>query len=94
MVSSKEGMDMRNLLIPILLGLCVIGVQKCKTVEIDEQPPGTGVKDTTTYSCAGKTQCSEMKSCEEAKYYLDHCPDVYTDGDGDGIPCEDQLCGH
>ncbi|MBP6719887.1 MAG: excalibur calcium-binding domain-containing protein [Rhodoferax sp.] len=35
-----------------------------------------------------------MRSCEEAKYFLAHCPGVKMDGDGDGIPCEEQLCGH
>jgi hypothetical protein len=47
----------------------------------------------TGYSCQGKQYCSEMNSCEEAKYYLRYCPDVKIDGDGDGNPCEDQ-CGH
>jgi hypothetical protein len=50
--------------------------------------------DEGKFRCAGKTSCREMVSCEEAKYYLRHCPDVQIDGDGDGIPCEDQLCGH
>jgi len=45
------------------------------------------------YHCAGKVHCSEMDSCEEARYYLHHCTGVKIDGDGDGIPCE-QQCGH
>ena len=45
------------------------------------------------YHCAGKVHCSEMDSCEEARYYLRNCPNVKIDGDGDGIPCE-QQCGH
>lgn len=48
----------------------------------------------TAYSCEGKVHCSEMRSCEEAKYYLKHCPGVKIDGDGDGNPCEEQWCGH
>lgn len=56
--------------------------------------PETGSKDTTTYSCTGKTVCPEMKSCNEAMFYLKNCPDVEIDGDFDGIPCEEQHCGH
>lgn len=44
------------------------------------------------FSCLGKTHCSSMTSCDEAKYYLDYCPNVQIDGDGDGVPCEKQLC--
>ncbi len=44
------------------------------------------------YQCAGKTRCSEMNSCEEATFYLQNCPNVQIDGDGDGIPCEKQWC--
>ena len=46
----------------------------------------------TEYSCDGRTYCSQMTSCDEAKYFLAHCPDVKMDGDGDGIPCERQWC--
>jgi hypothetical protein len=45
------------------------------------------------FSCAGKTHCSEMSSCEEALFYLKNCPGVKIDGDGDGVPCEGQWCG-
>ncbi|HDY8002506.1 TPA: excalibur calcium-binding domain-containing protein, partial [Vibrio vulnificus] len=45
------------------------------------------------FSCEGKTYCSEMVSCDEAKFYLSNCPHVKIDGDRDGIPCESQLCG-
>jgi len=45
------------------------------------------------YSCAGKVHCSEMSSCDEAHFYLENCPGVKIDGDGDGVPCERQLCG-
>jgi hypothetical protein len=65
-------------------------IQKCKSVDVEQtnQPP----IDTTTYSCSGKTTCSEMKSCNEAKFYLENCPGVAIDGDRDGIPCEEQWC--
>jgi hypothetical protein len=47
-----------------------------------------------SFSCDGRTHCSEMNSCKEATYFLRHCPGVKMDGDNDGIPCEDQFCGH
>jgi cold shock CspA family protein len=43
---------------------------------------------------SGKTHCSHMQSCEEATFYLKHCPTTQMDGDGDGIPCERQHCGY
>jgi hypothetical protein len=33
-----------------------------------------------------------MSSCEEAKFFLLNCPGTKMDGDGDGIPCEQQWC--
>jgi hypothetical protein len=42
-------------------------------------------------SCGKKLHCSEMSSCEEAKYYLTQCGIKSLDSDGDGTPCE-SLC--
>lgn len=44
------------------------------------------------FSCQGKTHCSEMISCDEAKFYLANCPNVEIDGNNDGEPCEKQHC--
>lgn len=44
------------------------------------------------FTCTGKQHCSQMTSCAEAKFYLENCPDVKIDGDGDKIPCERQWC--
>jgi hypothetical protein len=44
------------------------------------------------FSCTGKQHCSQMSSCDEARFYLAHCPNTKMDGDGDGLPCED-MCG-
>lgn len=46
----------------------------------------------STFVCDGRTYCSQMKSCDEAKYFLEHCPNVKMDGNHDGIPCEQQWC--
>ena len=47
--------------------------------------------DYDTFQCDGRQYCSQMRSYEEAKYFLDHCKDVKMDGDKDGIPCERQF---
>lgn len=39
-----------------------------------------------------KTYCSEMSSCAEAYFHQERCGAAHMDGDGDGIPCEQQLC--
>jgi hypothetical protein len=57
------------------------------TVERDD--PGN-----SRYRCDGRVYCSQMKSCEETTWFLQHCPGVKMDGEGDGVPCERQRCGH
>ena len=52
----------------------------------------TGKHKGMNYVCAGKVYCSEMTSCDEAKFYQRNCPGTKMDGDGDGIPCESQWC--
>jgi Excalibur calcium-binding domain len=54
-----------------------------------------GVVDESSqsFSCDGRTYCSQMKSCAEATYFVRNCPGVEMDGDGDGVPCESQWCG-
>ena len=47
---------------------------------------------TSPFSCDGRTRCSQMKSCAEAKFFLKQCPGTQMDGDGDGVPCESQWC--
>ena len=44
------------------------------------------------FQCDGRKYCSQMSSCEEAKYFLAHCPAVQMDGNHDGVPCERQWC--
>ncbi|SFM75478.1 cold shock domain-containing protein [Variovorax sp. OV329] len=44
------------------------------------------------FRCDGRTHCSQMSSCAEAKYFLKNCPGVKMDGNGDGVPCEQQWC--
>jgi hypothetical protein len=48
-------------------------------------------KPKVNYRCDGRQHCSQMKSYEEAKYFIQHCPNTKMDGDNDGIPCERQF---
>ena len=47
---------------------------------------------TTNFKCDGRTLCSQMTSCAEATYFLQHCPNAQMDGNNDGEPCEQQWC--
>ena len=51
-------------------------------------------RPSSDFKCDGRTYCSQMKSCEEATFFLRNCPNTKVDGDNDGIPCERQWCGH
>jgi hypothetical protein len=57
--------------------------------------PGAGSArpTATAFKCDGRTHCSQMRSCAEAKYFLANCPGVAMDGNRDGVPCERQWCG-
>ena len=56
-------------------------------------PPQRPSTTASAFRCDGRTHCSQMTSCAEAKYFLAHCPGVRMDGNGDGVPCESQWCG-
>lgn len=45
-----------------------------------------------SFQCDGRRYCSQMTSCDEAKYFLRNCPNTEMDGDHDGVPCESQWC--
>ena len=58
-------------------------------LEIKARP----VAPAQVFHCDGRTMCPQMTSCAEATYFLQQCPGVQMDGDGDGVPCERQWCG-
>jgi len=45
----------------------------------------------TGYKCDGRQYCSQMSSYEEARFFINNCPNTKMDGDNDGIPCERQF---
>jgi cold shock CspA family protein len=59
----------------------------------DEAPSAQPIAPSApSFRCDGRTQCSQVNSCEEAKFFLRNCPNTQMDGDRDGIPCESQWC--
>ncbi len=75
-----------------------IGLWSTSTCSGDRKKGTTAGTTTVTptsnasYTCGTKTYCSEMTTCEEAKYYLNSCGLSRLDGDKDGTPCE-SVCG-
>lgn len=46
----------------------------------------------SSFRCDGRTRCSQMTSCAEATFFVKNCPNTKMDGNGDGVPCEQQWC--
>ena len=44
--------------------------------------------------CDGRTMCSQMTSCSEAKWFINNCPGTKMDGNHDGVPCVEQWCSN
>jgi len=60
----------------------------------DEDEEAFPASDARSFSCDGRTTCSQITSCAEAGYFLKNCPEVEMDGNRDGEPCERQWCGN
>jgi len=60
--------------------------------DAEVRPAGFDARRQDDFRCDGRTYCSQMTSCAEATYFLKNCPSVKMDGDGDGVPCEQQWC--
>ncbi len=59
---------------------------------VDELGVSASSLNNQSYNCDGRMHCSQMTSCEEATYFINHCPNTKMDGNNDGIPCESQFC--
>ena len=78
-----------------ILALGVVGYNSYTAARRDAAPSVSPAADAAagqTFTCDGRTHCSQMTSCAEAEYFLKHCPGTQMDGDGDGEPCERQWC--
>lgn len=88
-----------SLIIMVIFGFLVLNLMPLPKLNIPEthlKPSepfiSRGVQINEAFQCSGKSKCNEMTSCDEAIYYLRYCPGTIMDGDGDGLPCEDQWC--
>lgn len=61
-------------------------------IKTDAAPAAASSASAVASRCDGRTHCSQMTSCAEATYFLQHCPGTQMDGDNDGQPCERQWC--
>lgn len=81
-----------------LLAVAAIGVYAFTGYTQDDPEPvavpavAASPAPSPRFSCDGRTMCSQMTSCAEARFFLQHCPDTKMDGNGDGEPCERQWC--
>lgn len=55
-------------------------------------PATSGFTQPSSFQCDGRTHCNQMRSCEEATFFLRNCPNTKMDGNRDGVPCERQWC--
>lgn len=78
--------------VSVVLGSLLIGCLGAGLYVFVIEPKLNPAYENMGFTCQGKTYCSEMLSCDEAKFYLANCPNVKIDGDHDGEPCESQLC--
>jgi len=63
-----------------------------KDVPVSTLPAKPSVLDVADYSCGSKRNCTQMRSCDEAFYYLSECGVKSLDPNRDGVPCEN-ICG-
>ena len=78
-------------------GPCEAGATKVPPTAVPASPGSmtvstVGTKALASNRCDGRTFCSQMTSCAEATWFLNHCPGVKMDGNRDGVPCEQQWC--
>ena len=81
----------------LLGGIAGYGYTRFKQSDAVDTPTQASLEtaqsqDSSRFSCDGRTMCSQMTSCEEARYFVQHCPNTKMDGNGDGEPCEQQWC--
>lgn len=83
-------------IVPILILLGVLGyagyrffLSQPKTVaDLGFSIPQTAGDNHQKFTCDGRQHCGQMNSRAEAVYFIRNCPDTKMDGDGDGVPCE------
>lgn len=82
----------RSLTLLLIAGLGIYAWSEFKSRAELPEAPGLVPNESARFSCDGRTMCSQMSSCAEAKYFIRNCPGTQMDGNGDGEPCESQWC--
>lgn len=99
----KSSLFTRVIWFTILLGLGAFGFTQYQERSADlllQSKPSISKSELATlpatqaqgFNCDGRTHCSQMTSCTEAKLFLKNCPGTQMDGNNDGTPCEQQWC--
>ena len=84
---------MKNIVILVMVAsLAWFGYAKYQRVTGVQRQVAAHDAPVSSFKCDGRTRCPQMRSCEEATYFVQHCPDTKMDGDDDGVPCEQQWC--
>lgn len=82
-------MPIKMTTLSLLLALCAAIPAQAADTQDDDADGG----DSAQFTCSDVARkCSEMSSCEEAEFALEHCGRAKLDRDDDGIPCEN-VCG-
>lgn len=76
---------------PLLSGIYDREILKRRIAKPVEKTSSTKTNSVSQYRCDGRVHCSEMKSYDEAVFFINNCPETKMDGDMDGIPCERQF---
>ncbi len=93
----KKSTGVVNTIIAVSLIGIILGYGYTRFKEpVDSPAPATIAAatraDPPPFKCDGRTMCSQMTSCAEARYFIRHCPNTRMDGNHDGEPCEQQWC--
>ncbi|WP_258806636.1 excalibur calcium-binding domain-containing protein [Pseudidiomarina sp. CB1] len=59
--------------------------------EIVQGVQGAVFKRDPKFRCDGRRFCHEMRSPEEARFFLTNCPETQLDDNANGIPCEEDF---
>ena len=85
---------MKKILLLLVLVLGVSQLYENTFSSMTGNTPSSTILDSSTteahssYICDGRQYCSQMTSRDEAEFFIRNCPNTKMDGDGDGIPCE------
>lgn len=96
----SSGLGSKVVVGTLLLGGAVFAYQKFASLQTPpvDMPQIQNAQTTAApvaannYVCDGRQHCSQMRSCEEATWFIRNCPNTKMDGEGDGVPCEQQHC--